>query len=72
MRALALAVLAVLLLSACAGSSPRAYSAAKTRECLVEQGLRIGRAPGDIVASTASGGAFRAHLAGADRNFVTL
>ena len=58
-----------LLLSACGGSSaPSSYTVAKTRACLHGKHVRIGPAT-DFVASTATGGSIKAHLAG---NFVTV
>jgi hypothetical protein len=71
-RALAGSLLAALLLAGCAGSVSRTYSLAKTRDCLVGKGARVAPPRGDIVASTASDGTFRAFLPGPERNFVTL
>ncbi len=56
------------LLAAC-GAGTTTYTAAKTRACLTAHSSTVGAATGDIVASTATGGAFRAHLAD---NFVTV
>jgi hypothetical protein len=65
---LLLLLLIVGVLSAC-GASGQIYAAAKTRSCLAAHGARIGPASDDLVASTATGGAFRAYLVG---NFVTV
>jgi hypothetical protein len=61
-------LLLVVALAAC-GSSAKTYTASKTRLCLAGHGAKIELTPGDIVASTATGGAFRARLAD---NFVTV
>lgn len=55
-------------LAACGGGAST-YSVAKTRACLVAHGATITAPSGDIVASTATGGAFRARLTS---NFVTV
>ena len=55
------------VLSAC-GSSTNTYTLSNTRACLVQHGASIDSKL-DFVASTATGGAFRAHLGG---NFVTV
>ena len=68
MGRLLLLLLIVGVLSAC-GASGQIYAAAKTRSCLAAHGARIGPASDDLVASTATGGAFRAYLVG---NFVTV
>jgi hypothetical protein len=56
------------LLTGC-GSSGKLYTAAKTKSCLVAHGATIKAATGDIIASTATGGAFRATVVG---NSVTF
>jgi hypothetical protein len=71
-RAVPFAAVLVLLLIGCAGSVSRTYSLDKTRDCLRDEGARIGPPRGDVVASTASNGTFRAYLAHGDGNFVTL
>jgi hypothetical protein len=58
----------VLTLAAC-GAGAKTYTDAKTKLCLRSHGARITPAAGDIVASTATGGAFRAYLSD---NFVTV
>jgi hypothetical protein len=68
--AIAALLLAVAVLAGC--GSPPLHSAAKTRACLVESGLRVTPPSGDFVASTATQGSFRAHLKGARQNFVTI
>ena len=61
-RVVVLGALAVVLLAAgCAGQSN--YTADKTRACLTGQDARIAPTRGDFIASTATGGAFVAHLA---------
>jgi hypothetical protein len=67
-RRLPLLLLLVLALAAC-GATAQTYTASKTRLCLAAHGARIGVPVGDIVASTATGGAFRAQLTD---NFVTV
>jgi hypothetical protein len=69
-RKLVLSVVLVGLLAGC-GSPPTHYTLAKSRECLAKTGAKIVRPKGDFVASTASGGNFRAVLHGGS-NFVTL
>lgn len=67
--AIVLVAATALLLAACGGSSaPKSYTAAKTRACLVDKDVRVGPAT-DFVASTATGGSLKAHLAD---NFVTI
>jgi hypothetical protein len=70
-RNLALLAVAVAVLAAGCGTPPR-HSLEKTRSCLVEAGARVTAPVGDLVATTASEGAFRAHLHGKKGNFVTL
>lgn len=54
-----LVVAAVLLLAGCGGTT--AYTAAKTKTCLLQRGVKVGGKL-DFVASTATGGAFVANL----------
>jgi hypothetical protein len=61
-----LAIVVALVAAGCGGASD--YSLGKTRSCLVKKDVRIGGKL-DFVASTATGGAFVAHLR---RNFVTI
>ena len=63
-----LLVLLVAMLTAC-GTKGTVYTTTKTRSCLATHGASIGAPVGDVVASTATGGAFRASLVG---NSVTL
>jgi hypothetical protein len=65
-RAIPFLVGVILLAAGC--GSPGDYSPQKTRACLKEKGVRISGML-DFVASTATGGAFVAHLG---NNFVTL
>lgn len=59
----------VLLVAACGGSGgSHLYSLAKTRACLSANHVRLGGSL-DFVATTATGGALRAHLRS---NFVTI
>ena len=58
----------VVALAAC-GSSAKTYTVSKTRLCLAAHGATIVTPSDDIVASTATGGAFRARFAD---NFVTV
>lgn len=57
-----------LLLAACGGSGTHLYSPQPTRACLEENGATVGGKL-DFVASTATGGAFRAGVGG---NRVTV
>jgi hypothetical protein len=59
-RLLALAVLAVAV-TGCGGSDKHLFTLAKTRDCVVGKGARTGGAL-DFIASTATGGAFKARL----------
>ena len=61
-------LLLVVALAAC-GASAKTYTDSKTRLCLKAHGAKIETANDDIVASTSTGGAFRARLAD---NFVTV
>jgi hypothetical protein len=65
-RAVPLAIVLALLLAGCGGA--KGYSLTKTRACLAGKGVRIGGKL-DFVASTATGGAFVAHLGD---NFVAV
>jgi hypothetical protein len=57
------------VLAGCGGSGgSRLYTRQKTRDCLVAKHIALGGAL-DFVATTATGGALRAHLAS---NFVTI
>jgi hypothetical protein len=66
-RAFILAVAAALLLAGCGKNTPT-YSLEKTSDCLTGKGVRLG-GPLDFVATTATGGAVRAHL---PNNALTL
>jgi hypothetical protein len=59
-RVVVLGAVVVLLAAGCAGQSN--YTADKTRACLTGEDARIAPTRGDFVASTATGGAFVAHL----------
>jgi hypothetical protein len=67
-RAATLLVVLVPVLAAGCGGGPKSYSVTKTRACLVKKGAKLNRKL-DFVASTATGGAFRAVLRD---NFVTV
>jgi hypothetical protein len=58
----------LLVLAACGGSGPQFFTLEKTRSCLAAKHVRLG-GPLDFVATTATGGALRAHL---PPNFVTI
>ena len=66
-RLLVLAALAVAV-AGCGGSGSDLFSLAKTRACVADKGARIG-GPLDFIASTATGGAFKARLG---TNTVTI
>jgi hypothetical protein len=55
-------------LAACGGSGTSLYSLQKTKSCLTANHIRLGGTL-DFVATTATGGALRAHLPG---EFVTI
>ena len=67
-RAALILLLLVVALAACGGGT-KTYTDSKTRSCLVAHGAKIVTANDDIVAETATGGAFRARL---PDNFVTV
>ena len=69
MRRSPLVLLVLVLALAGCGSSEKTYTDSKTRLCLQSHGAKIESANSDIVASTATGGAFRARL---PDNFVTV
>src|SRR5919204_4318320 len=56
-----LLVLALLLVAGCGGSDTTRFTPAKTRDCLSDKGAKIGGTL-DFIASTATGGAFKARL----------
>ena len=58
----------LLALAACGGSGSNLYSLQKTQSCLSAKHIRLGGTL-DFVATTATGGALRAHLPG---EFVTI
>jgi hypothetical protein len=63
-------LLAVVLLAAsCGGGSVKLASRNKTRACLISHHVRLG-GPLDFVATTATGGAFKAHFADNDVTVV--
>jgi hypothetical protein len=62
-------VAVAVLTAACGGSSVKLASRDKTRSCLVSDNVRLGGAL-DFVATTATGGAFKAHLADNDVTVV--
>lgn len=64
---LLLVVACALFLAGCGKNTPT-YSLSKTSKCLTGKGVRLG-GPLDFVATTATGGAVRAHL---PKNAVTL
>jgi hypothetical protein len=69
MRLLALLALVLVLgATACGEQTEKLYSLAKTRSCLADDGVRLGGKL-DFVATTATGGALKAHLGS---NFVTV
>jgi hypothetical protein len=66
-RVVLLGAVVVLLAAGCGGNST--YTADKTRACLTGEDARVAPTHGDFIASTATGGAFVAHL---PDNSVTL
>jgi hypothetical protein len=65
-----LCLLAVATLAAsCGGHGSKLYSRQKTQACLTAKGVRIGGGL-DFVATTATGGAFKAHFAANDVTVV--
>jgi hypothetical protein len=70
-RAVPLTVAAAVLLTAGCGGNSVTYSLAKSRACVRGQGVKVTAVPrSDFVASTATGGSFRADLDSG--NFVTV
>jgi hypothetical protein len=67
-KSLALLAVLVLLACGCGSSSNDLYSLEQTKACLTKDGVRLGGQL-DFVATTATGGAVRAHVGS---NFVTL
>jgi hypothetical protein len=63
-----LLALALLALASCGSSGTKVYTVQKTRACLVKKHVPIGGRL-DFVATTATGGAFKAHFGA---NFVTV
>ena len=63
-----LAAVCAVVVAGCGKASPHIYSLAKTKACLQSKQVRLG-GPLDFVASTATGGAVKAHLSD---NFLTL
>jgi hypothetical protein len=55
--------LALLPVAGCGGSETKHFTPAKTRDCLADKGAKIGGRL-DFIASTATGGAFKARLTG--------
>jgi hypothetical protein len=68
MRRVPLVLAFVLVLAGCGNSKPDLFTRAKTQQCLVKKKVRIGGRL-DFIASTATGGAFKARLA---KNSVTV
>jgi hypothetical protein len=69
-RGAVILVVAAVVVAAGCGRGTMTYSLAKTRTCLKKEHARISAVPiSDFVASTATGGSFRARL---PANFVTL
>lgn len=69
MRPLVCLLAVVLLVASCGGQSTKLYSQEKSRACFNSKGIRLGGAL-DFVATTATGGALRAHLADNDLTVV--
>jgi hypothetical protein len=67
-KLVAVLVLAALLCASCGSGGSELFSVAKTRSCLASKGIALGGQL-DFVATTATGGALKAHLG---RNFVTI
>ena len=68
-KPLACLVAVVALVAACGGGGTKLATRDKTRACLIAQNVRLG-GPLDFVATTATGGALRAHLADNDMTIV--
>jgi len=60
--------LVAVVAASCGNPADKRYSAPKTRACLASEGVKLGGSL-DFVATTSTGGAFKAHLG---PNFVTL
>lgn len=69
MKTLGCLLAVVVLAASCGGSSTNLYSRGKSQACLASNGVRLGGAL-DFVATTSTGGAFRAHLADNDVTVV--
>lgn len=68
MRLVAVLVLAAFVLASCGNGSGKLYALDRTRSCLTDKHVRLGGAL-DFVATTATGGALKAHPSS---NFVTV
>lgn len=68
MKLVAALILVTALVSSCGSGSSKHYTLQKTKRCLVAGHVRVGPAL-DFVATTATGGALKAHLGA---NFVTV
>jgi len=60
--------LVAVVAASCGNPADKRYTAQKTKACLTSAGVKLG-GPLDFVATTSTGGAFRAHLG---QNFVTM
>ena len=67
-RAAALTLFCVLALAACGGGGSSTFTPAASKACLKDKGIRVGGKL-DFVATTATGGAFKAHVGS---NLVTV
>jgi hypothetical protein len=67
-KLVAVLALAALLVASCGSGGGKLFSVQKTRSCLTAKGVTLGGQL-DFVATTATGGALKAHLG---RNFVTI
>jgi hypothetical protein len=65
---LAVLVAVAVLAAACGNPADKHYTLEKTKACLTSHGVRVGGTL-DFVATTSTGGAFKAHLG---PNFVTI
>ena len=68
MKLVLLLCLVAVVAASCGNSADKRYSAQKTKACLTSAGVKLGGSL-DFVATTATGGAFKAHLG---QNFVTI